>query len=663
MIKHRFFSIFISVMLIISFIPLVSFADIVDIEAGSPDKITMQGSGTIEDPYQIYTKHDLDQVRNDVDAAYILMNDIVFTKEDFREGGAFYNQGKLWQPFVSLSYDFKGSFDGNGYRIEGIEIGNELFSSIFGSLHKATIKDLTLHNVQSKGAIFANSASGSQFVNCTVSNSTKSRAGGGFVDFALKSTFKDCESYVCITDTSKSDLTGGIVGDSDGCTFYRCKNYGNINTKYCAGGIVGRTSNGYTNKFNGCENYGNITARDGKFDYNGAFVGGIVGYTLASDTIIKNSFNNGTIMGKTYSYSRAANAGGIAGQNASAIIECYNSGEIIGSASDDEMVTNVGGISGICKSTITNCFNSGKIKSIYRAGGIASFIEGANARISRCYNVGVISATEAAAGVTVKASGGATVSNAYYLQSDTTGKKTAETLNENSNTTIRTAAQLFARPKYGTGLTKKEMQKKSSFKNFNFSNKWTISSKKNYKYPTLKNVTFKPQVKVKSLMINYTTRTMEVGKSYKLKVNFSPSNTTNKLVKWTSSNPKIATVDSSGRVKALAAGTVSIACKTLTGKKVTSSKIYVVDKLVRVSNVNIVKSKLALKPGKTATLKMKASPSNASTKQYIWKTSNKKVVTVTSTGKIKAIKKGKATITCVAADGSGKKDKCVITVK
>ena len=37
----------------------------------------------------IYTKADLDDVRNNLAGNYILMNDIVFAAEDFAEGGAY----------------------------------------------------------------------------------------------------------------------------------------------------------------------------------------------------------------------------------------------------------------------------------------------------------------------------------------------------------------------------------------------------------------------------------------------------------------------------------------------------------------------------------------------------------------------------------------------
>lgn len=73
----------------------------------------------------VSTKEDLDNMRNDLEGDYYLTNDIVFTEEDFEEGGAFYNDGQGWEP-VGSSYEtsFSGTFDGQGFSIEGLRIYN-----------------------------------------------------------------------------------------------------------------------------------------------------------------------------------------------------------------------------------------------------------------------------------------------------------------------------------------------------------------------------------------------------------------------------------------------------------------------------------------------------------------------------------------------------------
>lgn len=661
----KILALILSIAMIIAFVPSVAFAETAS--GDSTGEITMKGSGTASDPYKIYTKYDLDQVRYDLDACYILMNDIVFTEADFQSGGDFYNEGKLWIPYSTSNVAtdnpyFSGIIDGNGHIINGMKIAKG--SSFLGSCMKAAIKDLTLRNVRSSGQMFASGFYKSTMSNCIILDSVKTSRGGGMVSTSWQGYFDNCKNYTCITDITNSDISGGIVATADGCTFINCKNYGNINAKYCAGGIVGRTSNGESTTITNCENYGNITVLAGKCGDSGAWAGGIVGFLVGADSSVKNSFNNGTITAKTTSYSLAGKAGGITGENADAIIDCYNSGAVIGSASDEDMVTNVGGISGVCASTIINSFNSGSVKSAYRAGGITGYLKGENARISKSYNAGTVTAVEVVSGVASQVTGGATISNTYYLSDAVnSGKTTSSSVEKKETSSSEITANGATVKKNGTPLSKANMKKKSSYKNFDFSKKWTISSSKSYKYPTLKKTTYKPQVKATGVRVNFYTRTMKVNGTYRLSAIFTPTNTTNKLVTWTSSNPKVVKVDATGKVTALKAGTATITCKSRVGSKTATSKIYVVNNLVKVTKVNIVSSKTTIKKGATKTLKMTVNPSNASEKNFVWRTSNKSVVTVTSTGKIKGIKAGKATITCLAADGSGKKDTCVVTVK
>ena len=68
------------------------------------------------------------------------------------------------------------------------------------------------------------------------------------------------------------------------------------------------------------------------------------------------------------------------------------------------------------------------------------------------------------------------------------------------------------------------------------------------------------------------------GEQGKLVATIAPENATNRAVNWASSNTKIATVDSAGKVTAKAAGTVTITCMAQadSGKKATC-KVTVTD--------------------------------------------------------------------------------------
>ena len=73
---------------------------------------------------------------------------------------------------------------------------------------------------------------------------------------------------------------------------------------------------------------------------------------------------------------------------------------------------------------------------------------------------------------------------------------------------------------------------------------------------------------IASIKLNYTKYALEVGQSKTFVATTSPESAA-KSVKWYSSNSKIATVNSKGKVTALKAGTVTITAKTSNGLKAT----------------------------------------------------------------------------------------------
>lgn len=166
---------------------------------------------------------------------------------------------------------------------------------------------------------------------------------------------------------------------------------------------------------------------------------------------------------------------------------------------------------------------------------------------------------------------------------------------------------------------------------------------------------------VTSIKLNYSSKTINVGKTATLVATVGPANAGNKTVSWTSSNPKVATVTSTGVVKAVGRGSATITCTAKDGSGISAS--CVITAVQKVTKITLNKRKVTIKKGNTYTLKATVKPTNANNKAVTWKTSNKKVATVSSNGVVTAKKKGKVTITCRAKDGSKKYAKCTITVK
>ncbi|MGN1117045.1 MAG: Ig-like domain-containing protein [Acutalibacteraceae bacterium] len=176
-------------------------------------------------------------------------------------------------------------------------------------------------------------------------------------------------------------------------------------------------------------------------------------------------------------------------------------------------------------------------------------------------------------------------------------------------------------------------------------------------------VTVKKLVKITSMKMNYSSKTIYTGNTLTLKVTAKPSNASILTYTWKTSNSKVATVSSKGVVTAKKAGTATITAYATdgSGKKV-SCKITVKN-FVKITSMTMNYTSKTINTGSSLKLKVTAKPSNATTQTYTWKTSNSKIATVSSTGTVKALKAGTVTIAAYATDGSGKKATCKITVK
>jgi len=159
---------------------------------------------------------------------------------------------------------------------------------------------------------------------------------------------------------------------------------------------------------------------------------------------------------------------------------------------------------------------------------------------------------------------------------------------------------------------------------------------------------------VGKVKLSKTKATIETGKTLTLKPTVSPEELLDKSVTWKSSNKKVATVTSSGKVKGVAAGTATITCTSqVTGAKATCK--------VTVGSITLSKSEAVVKKGSTLTLKATLTPSSLSDKSVTWKSSDTSIATVTSGGKVKGVKVGTATVTCTS-NATGLSTTCKVTV-
>jgi uncharacterized protein YjdB len=158
-----------------------------------------------------------------------------------------------------------------------------------------------------------------------------------------------------------------------------------------------------------------------------------------------------------------------------------------------------------------------------------------------------------------------------------------------------------------------------------------------------------------------TSRTIYIGKPYSLKVSFTPTDTSNKALSFSSSNSSVASVSSSGTITGKAKGTAVITVKTQDGSNLSATVAVTVCQPVTKISLNAASK--SLYTGSSYQLTASASPSSASSRAVAYSSSNSSVASVSSTGKITAKKAGTATITVSAKDGQGAKATCKVTVK
>ena len=169
---------------------------------------------------------------------------------------------------------------------------------------------------------------------------------------------------------------------------------------------------------------------------------------------------------------------------------------------------------------------------------------------------------------------------------------------------------------------------------------------------------------VTDITLNSNSVSLQVGETKQLSASISPSNATDKSVKWYSSNTSIADVSSSGIVTAKSAGSATITCKANDGSGVQATCAVTVSAPdpVKVTDISLNSTMASLSVGETMYLFATVSPSNATDNSVNWSSSNSSVVSVSSSGLVTANAVGSATITCKANDGSGVQATCTVTV-
>ena len=164
---------------------------------------------------------------------------------------------------------------------------------------------------------------------------------------------------------------------------------------------------------------------------------------------------------------------------------------------------------------------------------------------------------------------------------------------------------------------------------------------------------------LKSIKMNQETVILKKGENGWIGVTYNPSNASNKVLTWKSSNEDVAIVRE-GNVKAVGEGTAILTATSEDGGKTASCKVIVTGGKKHLENIALKTTTLEMKPGEGKTIYVEYNPSDVEDKVLYWTSNNEKVVTVRE-GYVKAVGEGTTTITATSRDGN-KTATCKITV-
>ena len=158
-----------------------------------------------------------------------------------------------------------------------------------------------------------------------------------------------------------------------------------------------------------------------------------------------------------------------------------------------------------------------------------------------------------------------------------------------------------------------------------------------------------------SLKLSNDSLELYVSETYTITAIIEPHNATNKVLRWSSSDNSIASVNN-GVITAHGSGNVVITVTSKDGKYSASCNVTVknMEKVdVEVSGVVISNSSIELKKGDTKKLSVKVMPENATDKSVVWISSNSNIVSVDN-GNIVAKESGIALVSVISSDGKYK---------
>lgn len=206
------------------------------------------GTGTSSDPYQISTCQQLQDMNNDLDAYYELIEDIDCSQtEEWNYGSGFVPIGDRPDYGDRSQEPFNGSLDGQNFEIEDLFIarGSENNVGLFGYWDEgAVVKNIGLSNISVSGedrtgGLVGYTVRGDVFSSYATGSVSGSEYTGGLVGY--NSYGNVVSSYARVDVSSNKQYTGGLVGFA----------WGYVVSSYATGDVYGGIDTGGLAGFNG----------------------------------------------------------------------------------------------------------------------------------------------------------------------------------------------------------------------------------------------------------------------------------------------------------------------------------------------------------------------------------------------------------------------------
>ncbi len=320
------------------------------------------GSGRINDPYLIETAQHLDNVRNYLDSHFLQIADIDLNVPPW-------NTGEGWDPIgVWIETDhpdneeFSGSYDGNGYVIDGLYVNrNANVQALFAFLYNTTIiQNVKLTNVNINGQALVSSLAA----------------------YVMNSTIINCYSNGAVTGSER--YVGGLIGILDNSDIYNSHSEVIVRggSAY-VGGLIARAQMG--SRIFDSYSIGEVRCVEGIYPGPQGGIGGLIG--VIEDTEIYRCFSHSDI----YVYDDLPLTGGLVGVSFdpySIIEESYSEGNVNGNDLS-------GGLVGWMQSSaVRNSYSTSNVNGDQYVGGLIGLSLGSQYQdnlVQKSYSKGEVS--------------------------------------------------------------------------------------------------------------------------------------------------------------------------------------------------------------------------------------------------------------------------------